>query len=139
MIYILLGLAVFGVLVWAGRKARPTLEKREWRVAAGGMAAVLIMAGGFVGLRGNWPVGVALAVVGGLLAIGGRRGAGVLTRVDDPEFREALSILGVEAGATKDEIRAAYARLIRTVHPDAGGSAGLAARLNAARDRLLKK
>ena len=30
-------------------------------------------------------------------------------------------------------------RLMRAVHPDKGGTAGLAAQLNAARDRLLSK
>ena len=33
-----------------------------------------------------------------------------------------------------DDIRAAHRRLIARVHPDAGGSAGLATRVNAARD-----
>ena len=40
--------------------------------------------------------------------------------------------------ATAGEIRSAHARLIRLAHPDKGGTAGLAAQLNAARDRLLK-
>jgi curved DNA-binding protein CbpA len=39
--------------------------------------------------------------------------------------------------ASKAEIQAAYSRLIRLAHPDKGGTAGLAAQLNAARDRLL--
>ena len=55
------------------------------------------------------------------------------------DLTEAREILGVAATASREEIQAAYARLIRAVHPDAGGSAGLAARINAARDRLLKK
>jgi curved DNA-binding protein CbpA len=38
-----------------------------------------------------------------------------------------------------DEVRAAYARLIQMAHPDKGGTAGLAAQLNAARDRLIKR
>ncbi len=51
---------------------------------------------------------------------------------------DARSILGVEERASPQEIRAAYMRLIKRVHPDQGGAAGLAAHLNAARDRLLK-
>ncbi|WP_043832336.1 hypothetical protein [Muricoccus aerilatus] len=50
---------------------------------------------------------------------------------------EALAILGLSEGVTEAEIRAAHARLMRAAHPDAGGSAWLAARLNAARDTLL--
>jgi DnaJ family protein C protein 19 len=40
-------------------------------------------------------------------------------------------------GATIEDIRAAHRRLITKVHPDAGGSAGLATRVNAARDALI--
>jgi curved DNA-binding protein CbpA len=40
--------------------------------------------------------------------------------------------------ADRAEIHAAYRRLMQRAHPDRGGSAGLAAQLNAARDRLLK-
>jgi curved DNA-binding protein CbpA len=54
-------------------------------------------------------------------------------------LEEARAVLGVPAGATREEIRAAYTRLMRSVHPDKGGTAGLAAQLNAARDRLLGK
>jgi hypothetical protein len=50
---------------------------------------------------------------------------------------EALAILGLTEGATADEIRAAHRRLIQRVHPDVGGSADLAARINRAKDILL--
>jgi hypothetical protein len=51
----------------------------------------------------------------------------------------ALAILGLDARASDDEIRAAHRRLLRAVHPDRGGSAELTQRINAARDILLKK
>ena len=50
---------------------------------------------------------------------------------------EARNLLGVGEGATVEDIRAAHRRLITKVHPDAGGSAGLATRVNAARDALI--
>jgi hypothetical protein len=50
---------------------------------------------------------------------------------------DARRLLGVREGATLQEIRDAHRRLIARVHPDAGGSAELAHRVNAARDTLL--
>lgn len=50
---------------------------------------------------------------------------------------EAYQILGLQPGASREEIQAAYRRLIQRVHPDHGGSSYLAARLNQARDVLL--
>jgi len=50
---------------------------------------------------------------------------------------EALAVLGLAEGAGPAEIQEAYRRLIVKVHPDRGGSADLAARLNHARDVLL--
>lgn len=50
---------------------------------------------------------------------------------------EALAVLGLAEGATQDDIRAAYRRLIQRLHPDVGGSVDLAARINRARDVLL--
>ena len=50
---------------------------------------------------------------------------------------EALAVLGLAEGATADEIRAAHRRLIQRMHPDVGGTADLAARINRAKDVLL--
>ena len=49
---------------------------------------------------------------------------------------EALAVLGLAPGAGREEVRAAYRRLIRRVHPDHGGSSPLAALLNRAREVL---
>lgn len=62
---------------------------------------------------------------------GGGDTAGAMTA------EEALRVLGLNAGASKAEVRAAYHRLIRHLHPDQGGSSFLAAQVNRARDVLL--
>jgi curved DNA-binding protein CbpA len=51
---------------------------------------------------------------------------------------QALEILGIKAGATEQEIRTAYSRLMKRVHPDVGGSHFFAKQLNTARDVLLQ-
>ncbi len=50
---------------------------------------------------------------------------------------EAYQVLGLRPGATEAEIRAAHHRLMRSAHPDSGGSDWLATRINLARDVLL--
>lgn len=49
---------------------------------------------------------------------------------------DAYRVLGLAPGASLEEVRAAYRRLIRRVHPDLGGTSALAAMLNAAKERL---
>ncbi len=51
---------------------------------------------------------------------------------------EAAKLLGVSTEADSDTVLEAHRRLIAKVHPDAGGNAELAARINLARDTLLK-
>ena len=49
----------------------------------------------------------------------------------------ARALLGVDRSADADTIRSAHRRLAAQVHPDRGGSAEDARRVNAARDLLL--
>ncbi len=50
---------------------------------------------------------------------------------------EALDILGLETGATREEIESAWRAQMAKNHPDKGGSTWIAARINAAREFLL--
>lgn len=57
----------------------------------------------------------------------------------DPADAEARSVLGVSTQASEAEIRRAYRAKMARAHPDRGGTHAEAARLTAARDRLLKR
>ncbi len=64
-------------------------------------------------------------------------GAGQTTGFAEMTKAEAYQILGLEPGASSEQIHQAWRRLMKKVHPDSGGSAFLAAKINAARDLLL--
>lgn len=49
---------------------------------------------------------------------------------------EAWQILGLEPGAGREDILKAHKKLIQKLHPDRGGNEYLAAKVNAARDKL---
>jgi hypothetical protein len=113
-------------------------------MGAGLLAVGSVVGGGFMAIRGDWTIAAGLVALGAVLAVAARSRRGPYRvksssgLAKQPSEREARALLGVSAAAGVAEIRAAYARLMRVAHPDRGGTSGLAAQLNAARDRLLK-
>ena len=132
-------LAAIGLwaLIRLGRQGeRP--GRAQWRVAATLFSAVLLGAGALVAFRGAWLPAVGLVGAGLWLSIASRQRT-VPPRPEAMSEAEARSLLGVASAATPQQINAAWKRLMGRAHPDQGGTEGLASRLNAARDRLLKR
>lgn len=141
MIYLLLGAAILAFLLWP---RRALLKGDGWRVGAGAASIAAFAGAAYATIRGSWGAGIVLGVVG-LWSITEARRRPIIRReiVHPPRpelsLAEARAILGVGPEATLAEVKAAYTRLIQVAHPDKGGTEGLAAQLNAARDRLIKK
>jgi DnaJ family protein C protein 19 len=151
MIWLLIGAAALFVFLGGLRafeRASVTSIKSlvAWIAALGGLSLALLLI-----LTGRGGIAIsALLLFGPLLwqqwkgAQGGQpkgrfgpgtppppRTGGAMSRA------EAYQVLGLKPGATETEIREAHRRLMRSAHPDHGGSDWLATRINQARDVLL--
>jgi hypothetical protein len=137
----LIWLVLAGIVVWAlVRLGRQTEGPRRghWRVAATLVSAALLVGGALALSKGAWISGLGLVGAALWLVVASRMRTVAIKREAIGDV-EARSILGVPVGAEPEEIQAAWRRLMGRAHPDQGGTEGLAAKLNAARDRLLKK
>jgi hypothetical protein len=142
---LVLALLVIGAMLGgAGLRRLGALTRRitgPWRPGVGVLSLICIIGALALAARGA-ELWAGLLILGGLgFALAARRrprpkpeeaqGAGAMTR------REAARILGVPIDAAPEAVEEAYRRLIRRIHPDLGGSEGLAAQLNAARAVML--
>ena len=133
-----LALAALAALIWAGRQ--PTRATAAVRLGSGLASALAAIGAVVAGLKGGWPASLVLIFASVWLGQRARaRGAAPARSMQGMSEEDARSILGVGPQASSAEITAAYRRLMQRSHPDHGGSPGLAAQLNAARDRLLKR
>ena len=141
-----LGLAALGLLLWAANAfSRASVASLKallaWVVALGGLAL-----GAMLLLTGRGASAVAAGVFLGPLAWSWWQEAQGKARGQPPgqarrgkmDRAEALDVLGLADPVSDADVRAAWVRLMRAAHPDGGGSHGLAARVNQARDVLLK-
>lgn len=134
----LLLVALFALLfvLRVGGARRQALVHRWPAIALAG-AALFALARGQI-----WP-GLALALAAGvaweLWPRWQARAQSPTPSALDTAETEARMILGVGQDASPAEIRAAYRAKMARAHPDRGGTNAEAARLTAARDRLLRK
>ncbi len=135
-------LAVAGWMLWTGRLQRMT--------AKDGVMLGIAVLGAVMTAKGRPVIGAlpllasigyaAWRMKGGPAGSGRRAGNGTPHAADatDDTVAEAYALLGLARDADTDAIRAAHRRLIAAVHPDRGGTEALAAKINAARDLLLR-
>ncbi len=155
MIRVLLILALLGFFLWGLRwfmRTPPRQIVRALKGRGGVLLAVALVAVAL--LAHNWIVpllGALAAVVARAMPylprlwpwierwlqrrVQDRTGDGAMPETVEQAYR----ILGLQPGASREEIIAAHRRLMQKVHPDRGGSDFLAAQINRAKEILLHR
>jgi hypothetical protein len=156
----IIGLAVVAIGWWLIRafaKASPQ-QARALTTKVGGYVVLAFAA--LIAIRGHFDYAVPLVLValgmlgyqqmlgkikgsfGGGGGSAGSKAAEGQQQAPPPRGRvrmsrdEALRVLGLKAGASADDVKAAHRRLLKDFHPDKGGTDYLAAKINEAKDVL---
>lgn len=137
MQFLALGAVALLLVLWASRQ--PVFKRRAWRLGSAASALAAFTGAAYAAVRESWAAAIVLLVMGLWFAASVRSG-GTAPKSASSRMSadDARSVLGLGPDAGPEEIKAAYTRLMRMAHPDKGGTSGLAAQLNAARDRLLR-
>ena len=152
---ILLAVLVIGFILWNKFSNAKGIERKKLRMTLiiGAVIAVLI------GMAVTGHLNAISAAIGGLIALlpkfvnilryfpllsrffqqaQNKSDQKHATQHNNGMTREkAYDVLGLKAGATKEEIIIAHKKMMQKVHPDRGGSDYLAAEINTAKDILI--
>ena len=158
----LIGIVALAIILWFMHKyVQANPRGMAWLLQRGG-GVLALLAATFLTVRGQYVAALPLALMGfGLLGwmpqltLGDpdRGGAG---RGEDAQHganarqratrsagkmteEEAYQVLGLQPGASADDIGQAYRSLMKKLHPDQGGTTYLATRINEAKDVLLRR
>jgi hypothetical protein len=158
----LIGIVALAIILWFTHKfVKANPRGMAWVLQRGGGLAAVIAAV-LLAVRGQFVAALPLALMGfGLLGWmpqlslgnsdrGGagrgedaQRGANARQRAAPGSGKmteeEAYQILGLQPGASAEDIGQAYRALMKKLHPDQGGTTYLAARINEAKDVLLRR
>ncbi|WP_417457584.1 J domain-containing protein [Kordiimonas sp.] len=146
--WLILGVIMAGILLmllnwWARADVKSAKSLLFWSIVAlCGVFGLLLFATG-KGFAAIVPAGFAAWRMFGAPRMGRGSGSGSTgassARQPSMSRSEALDVLGLEDGATDDEVNAAYRAMMAKYHPDKGGNDWMASKLNEARKTLLGK
>ncbi len=101
-------------------------------------ACAIAIASFVLAVTGRLPAAIAILIALWPIVVSYLRNRKLHEPSDLPNTRkEAYEILGLEDGASIEDIKEAHIRLMKKVHPDQKGSDWLAKKINAAKDLLL--